>query len=110
MSDVQATQQAATGSVITAAIRLRGISIGATGTAGVLTLTNGNGGATLLSVNVPANDIYTLNIPEDGILFQAGIHCSAFTNLIGFTVFTDAYSAPGLTTTNGWLYSWIIRV
>jgi hypothetical protein len=71
MSDIQATQQAATGSVITAAIRLRGISIGATGTAGVLTLTNGNGGTTLLSVNVPANDIYTLNIPEDGILFPA---------------------------------------
>jgi hypothetical protein len=40
MSDIQATQQAATGSVITAAIRLKGISIGATGTAGVLTLTN----------------------------------------------------------------------
>ena len=110
MVDVQATTGAATGSVITAAIRLRGISIGATGTAGVLTLTNGNGGATLLRVKWPANDIYTLNIPEDGILFPAGIHCSAFTNLIGFTVFTDSYSAPGLTTTNGWLYSWIIRV
>jgi hypothetical protein len=38
MLDIQATQQAATGSVITAAIRLRGISIGATGTAGVLDL------------------------------------------------------------------------
>ena len=101
MVDVQATTGAATGSVITAAIRLRGISIGATGTAGVLTLTNGNGGATLLSVNVPANDIYTLNIPEDGILFPGGIYCSVFTNLIGFTVFTDSYSAPGLTTTNG---------
>jgi hypothetical protein len=101
MSDIQATQQAATGSVITAAIRLKGISIGATGTAGVLTLTNGNGGATLLSVNVPANDIYTLNIPEDGILFPDGIYCSAFTNLIGFTVFTDKYSGPNLTSNNG---------
>ena len=100
MSDIQATQQAATGSVITAAIRLKGISIGATGTAGVLTLTNGNGGTTLLSVNVPANDIYTLNIPEDGILFPDGIYCSVFTNLIGFTVFTDKFSAPNLTTSN----------
>jgi len=100
-SDIQATQQASTGVVVAPPIRLRGISIGATGTAGVLTLTNGNGGSILLSVNVPANDIYTLNIPEDGILFPAGIYCSAFTNLIGFTVFTDAYSAPGLTTTNG---------
>tara|TARA_R100000541_G_scaffold10472_1_gene18328 strand:- start:811 stop:1125 length:315 start_codon:yes stop_codon:yes gene_type:complete len=99
--DIQATQQAATGSVVTPPTRLRGISAAATGTAGILTLTNGNGGAVLLSVNVPANDIYTLNIPEDGIVFPAGIHCSVFTNLIGFTVFTDNFSAPGLTTTNG---------
>jgi hypothetical protein len=62
MSDIQATQQAATGSVITAPIRLRGISIGATGTAGVLTLTNGNGGVTLLSVNVPAKQINTVHL------------------------------------------------
>ena len=101
MSDVQATQQAATGSVITAAIRLKGISIGATGTAGVLTLTNGNGGATLLSVNVPANDIYTLNIPEDGILFPKGIFCKTKTNVTAYTLITDKYSGPNLTTSNG---------
>jgi hypothetical protein len=46
-------------------------------------------------------NIYTLNIPEDGILFPAGIYCSVFTNLIGFTVFTDKYSGPNLTSNNG---------
>jgi hypothetical protein len=30
-----------------------------------------------------------------------GIYCSAFTNLIGFTVFTDKYSGPNLTGQNG---------
>jgi hypothetical protein len=100
MSDIQATQQAATGSVITAAIRLKGISIGATGTAGVLTLTNGNGGATLLSVNVPGDDNYTFHIPEDGILFPQGVYLSTATNLLGCTLFTDKFSGPNLTTTN----------
>jgi hypothetical protein len=38
-----------------------------------------------------------LNIPQDGIPFGQGIYCSAFTSLTGFTVFTDKYSAPGLT-------------
>jgi len=101
-SDVQATQASGTGSVVSPAVRLRGISISNnTASPGTLTLTNGNGGTVLLTINVPAGDIYTLNLPEDGIPFGAGIHCSVFTSLTGFTVFTDKYNAPGLTTTNG---------
>tara|TARA_R110000823_G_C15826281_1_gene489804 strand:- start:268 stop:585 length:318 start_codon:yes stop_codon:yes gene_type:complete len=101
-SDIQATQKAATGVVVAPPIRLRGISISNnTGSAGTLILLSGNGGDPLLTLNVPAGDIYTLNLPEDGILFPAGIWCGTFTSLTGFTVFTDAYSASGLTGQNG---------
>jgi hypothetical protein len=44
------------------------------------------------------DDVYTFHIPEDGILFPDGIYCSVFTNsnIAAFTVFTDKFSAPGL--------------
>ena len=105
-SDIQATRSTAgnTGTaVIAGPIRLRAISVSSDGGgAGILELTTtSNSGTTLLIVDVPSGDVYTLNLPEDGILFPAGIYCSAFTNLIGFTVFTDKYSAPGLTGQNG---------
>ena len=100
-SDIQATRAAGAGSVVAPAVRLRGISISNnTASVGSLTLTNGNGGTTLLVLDVAAGDVLTLNIPQDGIPFGQGIYCSAFTSLTGFTVFTDKYSAPGLTSSN----------
>ena len=100
-SDIQATRGTATGSVVAPAVRLRGISISNnTASVGSLTLTNGNGVTTLLVLDVAAGDVLTLSIPEDGIPFGAGIYCSVFTSLTGFTVFTDKYSAPGLTSSN----------
>lgn len=47
-------------------------------TAGSFTLTNGNGGATLLVQKFPVgmNEIY---IPDCGILFTEGVYVSAFT-------------------------------
>ena len=100
-SDIQATRAAGIRSVVAPAIRLRAISISNnTASVGSLTLTNGNGGTTLLVLDVAAGDVLTLSIPEDGIPFGRGIYCSAFTSLTGCTVFTDKYSAPGLTSSN----------
>ncbi len=97
-SDIQATRGTGTGSIVTPSIRLKGISIANnTASAGSLTLTNGSGGTVLLVIDVPAGDILTLNIPEDGIPFGQGIYCSVFTDITSFTLFTDKYSAPGLT-------------
>ena len=100
-SDIQATRGTATGSIVAPSIRLRAISISNnTGSAGSLTLTNGNGGTILLVLDVPAGDVLTLNMPQDGIPFGQGIYCSVYTSLTAFTLFTDKYAAPGLTSSN----------
>jgi hypothetical protein len=73
-SDIQATRSTAgnTGTaVIAGPIRLRAISVSSDGGgAGILELTTtSNSGTTLLIVDVPSGDVYTLNLPEDGIVF-----------------------------------------
>ena len=105
-SDIQATRSTAdnTGTaVIAGPIRLRAISIASTGSgAGELELTTtSNSGTTLLFVDIPSGDVYTLNLPEDGILFSQGIFVKTKTNVTAFTLFTDVYNAPGLVGQNG---------
>ena len=57
--------------------RLQAVNIYAEA-AGSFTLTNGNGGATLLVQKFPVgmNEVY---IPENGMLFTSGVYVSAFT-------------------------------
>jgi len=105
-SDIQATRSiAAAGAtaVIAGPIRVKGISVASdAGGAGVLELTTtSNAGTTLLTVDVPSGDVYTLNIPEDGILFPQGVFCKTKTNVAAYTLFTDIYDAPRLTGQNG---------
>jgi len=105
-SDIQATRSDAgnTGTaVIAGPIRVKAISVASDGVgAGVLELTTtSNTGTTLLYVDVPQGDVYTLNLPEDGILFPAGVFVKTKTNVTAYTLFTDIYSAPRLTGQNG---------
>ena len=100
--DIQATRSAAAAgatAIIAQPIRLRAISVASDGGgAGVLELTTtSNSGTTLLNLDVPSGDVYTLNFPEDGILFPKGIFCKTKTNVTAYTLFTDKYSGPGLT-------------
>jgi hypothetical protein len=46
--------------------------------AGALTITDGNGGATLITQSFPTG-LHTLNIPDNGILAESGAYLSAFT-------------------------------
>ena len=46
--------------------------------AGALTITDGSGGATLLTQSFPTG-LHTLNIPSNGILAENGAYISAFT-------------------------------
>ena len=46
--------------------------------AGALTITDGNGGASLLVQSFPTG-LHTLNIPDNGILAESGAYLSAFT-------------------------------
>jgi hypothetical protein len=98
--DIQATRSAAAAgatAIIAAPIRVYSISIACTGGAGVLELTTtSNSGTTLLYADVPTGEMYTLNF-GGGILFPAGVFCKTKTNIAGYTLFTDRFSAPGLT-------------
>jgi hypothetical protein len=101
-SDVQATIiSAATSNVVIApAVRLNGIILAGLATSGVVQLkTTSATGATLFEADVPAGDITSLNIPEDGILFPQGVYVSTFT-VAKVTLLTDKYSGPNLTTSN----------
>ena len=57
-------------------------------------------GTTLFEADVPAGDITSLNIPEDGILFPQGLYVSTFT-VAKATLLTDKYSGPNLIGQNG---------
>ena len=102
-SDIQATRSdAAAGAtaIIAQPIRLRGIIIASDGVgAGLLELTTtSNTGTTLFIGDVPQGDVINFSFPEDGILFPKGIFCKTKTNIAAYTLLTDKYSAPGLTT------------
>jgi hypothetical protein len=99
--DIQATRSnAAPGAtaIVAPSIRLRAISVASDGGgAGVLSLSTGSStGTVLLTIDVPDTDVYTLNLPEDGIVFPQGIYCHTKTHITAYTVFTDKYSGSGL--------------
>ena len=104
--DIQATRSTAaagTDAIIAPPVRLRGIIIASSGGgAGVLELTTtSNSGDTLFLADVPTGDVVNFNFPEDGILFPKGIFCKTKTNVAAYTLLTDKFSGPNLTTTNG---------
>ena len=78
-------------------VRLRAISVSPDGTgAARLTLCDNNGD-TLCDVDIPNAKSYTLNMPEDGIIFPNGVFVSNTDNITAYTVYTEKYSGPGLT-------------
>tara|TARA_R100000329_G_scaffold137661_1_gene118834 strand:- start:454 stop:774 length:321 start_codon:yes stop_codon:yes gene_type:complete len=101
-SDIQATRSTAAAgatAIIEGPIRLRGIIVASSGGgAGVLELTTtSNAGETLLLLDVPTGDVINFSFPEDGIPFPKGIFCKTKTHVAAYTLLTDKYSAPGLT-------------
>ena len=104
-NDIQATRSdAAAGAtaIVEPPVRLRGIIIASDGGgAGVLELTTtSNSVATLFLADVPTGDVINFNFPEDGILFPKGIFCKTKTHVTAYTLLTDKFSGPNLTTTN----------
>ena len=102
-SDIQATRSTAAAgasAIIAPPVRLRGIIIASdAGGAGVLELTTtSNTGTTLFIGDVPSGDVINFSFPEDGILFPKGIFCKTKTNVAAYTLLTDKYSGPTLST------------
>ena len=78
-SDVKATRKATDGLVFAGRTRLRGIILASTGSAGSVTLQDGNS-VTQFPVDVPAGDVFSYNLAEDGILFEGGMTISAISD------------------------------
>lgn len=102
-SDIQATRSTAAAgatAIVAPPVRLRGIIIASDNVgAGVLELTTtSNSGETLFIGDVPQGDVINFSFPEDGILFPKGIFCKTKTNIAAYTLLTDKYSGPTLST------------
>jgi len=72
---VKAYNASGVGAVGPARSRIKQIGVYCTG-AGAFTITNGNGGATLLQQKFPVGHTL-LNIPGDGVIADAGVYVSA---------------------------------
>ena len=104
--DIQATRSTAaagTDAVIAQPVRLKGIIVANDGVgAGLLELTTtSNAGDTLFIADCPTGDVINFSFPDDGIIFPKGIFCKTKTNIEAYTLLTDKFSGPNLTTTNG---------
>lgn len=86
ISDVQSKRVAATGSLAVGPARIRQIQVLTTTGTPRLTITDGNGGATVLDLDFLASDSHSVNIPANG-LRVSDIYVSAFTNITAMTVF-----------------------
>ena len=88
-SDVFAVRKNATGSIVfQGPARLRQVEVFTSSSGSPrLTLTDGNGGATLLDLDFTTSDTHSVNIPADGIRFTDSIYVSTFTALEAMTVF-----------------------
>jgi hypothetical protein len=78
-SDVKSVRMTGTGTVFGGRTRLRGIILASSGSAGSVTLQDGNS-VTQFQVDVPAGDVFSYNLAEDGILFEGGMTISAISN------------------------------
>ena len=87
-SDVKSKRLTGTGAASVGRSRLRQVQIlTSSGGAGRLTLTVGNGGATILDIDFLASDSHSVNIPDEGLLFTSDIHVATATNVTALTLF-----------------------
>lgn len=85
-SDVKTKRLAATGSAAVGPARIRQVQVKTTTGSPRLTITDGNGGETVLDMDLNASDTHSVNIPDEGIRVT-DIYISAFTACTSVTVF-----------------------
>jgi len=85
-SDVKAKRLTGTGSAAVGPARIRQIQVLTTTGTPRLTITDGNGGSTVLDLDFIASDSHSVNIPDEGIRVS-DIYISTLTNITALTVF-----------------------
>lgn len=86
-SDVKAKRVTGTGALSVGRSRLRMILVTTGAGTGRLTLTDGNGGATVVDVDLVASTTHNVYVPEEGVLFSSDIHVGTATNITAATIF-----------------------
>ena len=90
MGDIKAVRVTGTGSAKGGRARLQGLNLLVSNVgAGRLTITDGDGGDTLLDVDFTADDTYHIVLPGNGILASSGLYVSAATNVTAATLFYE---------------------
>ena len=89
--DVKAVRVSGTGAVFAGRTRLRGIILENDNSSATqaITLQDNTDSTTLFQGDCPEGDVFSFNIPEDGILFEGGMKVSAIANLVGATLLID---------------------
>ena len=85
-SDVKSKRVTATGSLGIGPARIRQIQLKTAAGTPRLTITDGNGGSTVLDLDFSQSDTHSVNIPSNGIRVS-DIYISTFTNITAATVF-----------------------
>jgi hypothetical protein len=86
-SDVLTKRVTGAGSLAVGPARVRQIQVLTGAGAGRLTVTNGNGGDTVLDIDFLASDSHSINIPDDGIRCSTDVYVSTATNITAMTFF-----------------------
>jgi len=85
-SDVKSKRITATGSVGVGPARIRQIQLKTAAGTPRLTVTDGNGGSTVVDLDFNASTTHSVNIPSNGIRVS-DIHVSTLTNIDAVTFF-----------------------
>ncbi len=87
-SDIQTKRLTTTGAAGIGRARIRQLQVTVSNAgAGRLTVTDGNGGATILDLDFNADDTHSVNIPANGVLSVNDPHISTATNVTALTLF-----------------------
>lgn len=87
-SDIKTKRLTGTGAAGIGRARIRQLQVTVSNVgAGRLTVTDGNGGATLLDLDFKADDTHSVNIPANGVLSTSDPYISTATNVTALTVF-----------------------
>jgi len=87
-SDVKTVRLTGTGAASVGRSRIRQITVttAASGTP-ELKITDGNGGATLLHLDLIAGDVFSVNIPSEGIVAASDVYVATIDDITSLTVF-----------------------
>lgn len=86
-SDIKAKRLTGTGSAGLGPVRIRQIQVLTTDVGnGRMTITDGDGGATVLDIDFIPDDSHSINIPDEGIRVS-DFYASTLTNISALTLF-----------------------